>query len=175
MGNLKWKLLGIYEDLYYYTLGLPRLLFTWKDDANLTMLNFFDKNVRSYPNDVALIFEGEELTWKQANDQVNNYAGFLSSQGVKKGDCFAMLMDNSSDFILLLLASFRIGSIAALINTTVAGDGLKHVISISNVKMITVGASHLKKLNKSLENSNLKDLPIFVIEDSEKFPVILKT
>ena len=61
MGNLKWKLLGIYEDLYYYTLGLPRLLFTWKDDANLTMLNFFDKNVRSYPNDVALIFEGEEL------------------------------------------------------------------------------------------------------------------
>ncbi len=168
MSNFKWKLLGIYEDLYYYTLGLPRLLFTWKDDANLTMLNFFDKNVRSYPNDVALIFEGEELTWKQANDQVNNYAGFLSSQGVKKGDCFAMLMDNSSDFILLLLASFRIGSIAALINTTVAGDGLKHVISISNVKMITVGASHLKKLNKSLENSNLKDLPVFVIEDSEK-------
>ena len=167
MGNLKWKLLGIYEDLYYYALGLPRLLFTWKDEANLTMLNFFDKNVRSYPNDIALIFEGEELTWKQANDQVNNYAGFLSSQGIKKGDCFAMLMDNSSDFILLLLASFRIGSIAALINTTVAGDGLKHVISISNVKMITVGASHLKKLNKSLENSNLKDLPIFVIEDSE--------
>ncbi len=167
MGNLKWKLLGIYEDLYYYSLGLPRLLFTWKDEANLTMLNFFDKNVRSYPNDIALIFEGEELTWKQANDQVNNYAGFLSSQGIKKGDCFAMLMDNSSDFILLLLASFRIGSIAALINTTVAGDGLKHVISISNVKMITVGASHLKKLNKSLENSNLKDLPIFVIEDSE--------
>ena len=127
MSNLKWKLLGIYEDLYYYTLGLPRLLFTWKDDANLTMLNFFDKNVRSYPNDVALIFEGEELTWKQANDQVNNYAGFLCSQGVKKGDCFAMLMDNSSDFILLLLASFRIGSIAALINTTVAGLSLIHI------------------------------------------------
>ena len=50
MGNLKWKLLGIYEDLYYYALGLPRLLFTWKDEANLTMLNFFDKNVRSHPN-----------------------------------------------------------------------------------------------------------------------------
>ena len=84
-----------------------------------------------------------------------------------------MLMDNSSDFILLLLASFRIGSIAALINTTVAGDGLKHVISISNVKMITVRS--FKKLNKSLENSNLKDLPIFVIEDSEKVSVILTT
>ena len=41
MSNLKWKLLGIYEDLYYYALGLPRLLFTWKDDANLTMLNFY--------------------------------------------------------------------------------------------------------------------------------------
>ena len=167
MSNLKWKLLGIYEDLYYYALGLPRILFTWKDDANLTLLNFFDKNVKSYPNDVALIFEGKELTWKEANEQVNKYAGFLSSQGIKKSDCFAMLMDNSSDFILLLLASFRIGSVAALINTTVAGEGLKHVISISNVKMITVGASHLEKLNKSLENTNLSELPIYVTEDSE--------
>ena len=125
MSNLKWKLLGIYEDLYYYALGLPRLLFTWKDDANLTLLNFFDKNVQSYPNDVALIFEGKKLTWKEADEQVKKYAGFLGSQDIKKGDCFAMLMDNSSDFILLLLASFRIGSIAALINTTVAGEGLK--------------------------------------------------
>ena len=89
MSNLKWKLLGVYEDLYYYALGLPRILFTWKDDANLTLLNFFDKNVESYPNDVALIFEGKELTWKEANEQVDKYAGFLSSQGIKKSDCFA--------------------------------------------------------------------------------------
>ena len=45
MNKLKWKILGIYEDLSYYILGLPRFLFVWKDNKKLSLLNFFDNNV----------------------------------------------------------------------------------------------------------------------------------
>ena len=170
MNKLKWKILGIYEDLYYYVLGLPRFLFVWKDNKQLSLLNFFDNNVKKFPNDIAFIFEGKEITWKEADEQINKYAGFLKSQNINKGDCFAILMDNSPDFLMLLLASFRIGSLAALINTTVSGDGLKHVISISEVKLIATGASHFTKLNSALADSDLINIPIFGIEDNEKIP-----
>mgnify|MGYP005674129703 CR=1 FL=1 len=46
MNKLKWKILGIYEDLYYYILGLPRFLFVWKDNKKLSLLTFFDRNVK---------------------------------------------------------------------------------------------------------------------------------
>ena len=170
MNKLKWKILGIYEDLSYYILGLPRFLFVWKDNKKLSLLNFFDNNVKKRPNDIAFIFEGDEITWKEADEQTNKYAGFLKSQNINKGDCFAILMDNSPDFLMLLLASFRVGSLAALINTTVSGEGLKHVIGISNVKLITAGASHLEKLNSALGDSDLKNIPIFGMEDNEKIP-----
>ena len=170
MNKLKWKILGIYEDLSYYILGLPRFLFVWKDNKKLSLLNFFDKNVKKHPNDIAFIFEGDEITWKEADEQTNKYAGFLKSQNIHKGDCFAILMDNSPDFLMLLLASFRVGSIAALINTTVSGEGLKHVIGISDVKLITAGASHLEKLSSALGDSDLKNIPIFGMEDNEKIP-----
>ena len=170
MNKLKWKILGIYEDLSYYILGLPRFLFVWKDNKKLSLLNFFDNNVKKRPNDIAFIFEGDEITWKEADEQTNKYAGFLKSQNINKGDCFAILMDNSPDFLMLLLASFRVGSLAALINTTVSGEGLKHVIGISNVKLITAGASHLEKLSSALGDSDLKKIPIFGIEDNEKIP-----
>ena len=170
MNKLKWKILGIYEDLSYYILGLPRFLFVWKDNKKLSLLNFFDNNVKKRPNDIAFIFEGDEITWKEANEQTNKYAGFLKSQNINKGDCFAILMDNSPDFLMLLLASFRVGSLAALINTTVSGEGLKHVIGISNVKLITAGASHLEKLSSALGDSDLKNIPIFGMEDNEKIP-----
>ena len=170
MNKLKWKILGIYEDLSYYILGLPRFLFVWKDNKKLSLLNFFDNNVKKRPNDIAFIFEGDEITWKEANEQTNKYAGFLKSQNINKGDCFAILMDNSPDFLMLLLASFRVGSLAALINTTVSGEGLKHVIGISNVKLITAGASHLEKLTSALGDSDLKNIPIFGMEDNEKIP-----
>ena len=170
MNKLKWKILGIYEDLSYYILGLPRFLFVWKDNKKLSLLNFFDNNVKKRPNDIAFIFEGDEITWKEADEQTNKYAGFLKSQNINKGDCFAILMDNSPDFLMLLLASFRVGSLAALINTTVSGEGLKHVIGISDVKLITAGASHLEKLSSALGDSDLKNIPIFGVEDNEKIP-----
>ena len=170
MNKLKWKILGIYEDLSYYILGLPRFLFVWKDNKKLSLLNFFDNNVKKRPNDIAFIFEGDEITWKEADEQTNKYAGFLKSQNIHKGDCFAILMDNSPDFLMLLLASFRVGSLAALINTTVSGEGLKHVIGISDVKLITAGASHLEKLSSALGDSDLKNIPIFGMEDNEKIP-----
>ncbi len=170
MNKLKWKILGIYEDLSYYILGLPRFLFVWKDNKKLSLLNFFDNNVKKRPNDIAFIFEGDEITWKEADEQSNKYAGFLKSQNINKGDCFAILMDNSPDFLMLLLASFRVGSLAALINTTVSGEGLKHVIGISDVKLITAGASHLEKLSSALGDSDLKNIPIFGMEDNEKIP-----
>ena len=170
MNKLKWKILGIYEDLFYYILGLPRFLFVWKDNKKLSLLNFFDNNVKKRPNDIAFIFEGDEITWKEADEQTNKYAGFLKSQNINKGDCFAILMDNSPDFLMLLLASFRVGSLAALINTTVSGEGLKHVIGISDVKLITAGASHLEKLSSALGDSDLKNIPIFGMEDNEKIP-----
>ena len=170
MNKLKWKILGIYEDLSYYILGLPRFLFVWKDNKKLSLLNFFDNNVKKRPNDIAFIFEGVEITWKEADEQTNKYVGFLKSQNINKGDCFAILMDNSPDFLMLLLASFRVGSLAALINTTVSGEGLKHVIGISDVKLITAGASHLEKLSSALGDSDLKNIPIFGIEDNEKIP-----
>ena len=174
MNKFKWKILAIYEDLYYYILGLPRFLFVWKDNKKLSLLTFFDRNVKKRPNDIAFIFEGEKTTWKEADQKVNQYAGFLKSQKIDKGDCFAILMDNSPDFLMILLASFRIGSIAALINTTVSGEGLKHVINISNVKLIIAGASHLSKLTNALENSDLINLPLFSIEDSERIPAEFK-
>ena len=170
MNKLKWKILGIYEDLSYYILGLPRFLFVWKDNKKLSLLNFFDNNVKKRPNDIAFIFEGDEITWKEADEQTNKYAGFLKSQNINKGDCFAILMDNSPDFLMLLLASFRVGSLAALINTTVSGEGLKHVIGISDVKLIAAGASHLEKLSTALDDSDLKNIPIFGMEDNEKIP-----
>ena len=88
-------------------------------------MNFFDNNVKKIPNKTAFIFEGKKISWQEADQQVNKYAGFLKSQNINKGDCFAILMDNSPDFLMVFYASFRIGSIAALINTTVSGEGLK--------------------------------------------------
>ncbi len=79
-------------------------------------------------------------------------------------------MDNSADFLMLLLAAHRIGAIAALINTTVTGEGLKHVVTIVDAKAAVLGASHLEKFESSMPEAELQSLKLFLVEDSMAVP-----
>ena len=71
---------------------------------------------------------------------------------------------------MLLLAAHRIGAIAALINTTVTGEGLKHVVTIVDAKAAVLGASHLEKFESSMPEAELQSLKLFLIEDSMAVP-----
>jgi len=42
--SLKWAINGVLDDIYFMAQGLPRLLFTWKPENQLSILNFFEKN-----------------------------------------------------------------------------------------------------------------------------------
>ena len=166
----KWAINGFLDDMYFMAQGLPRVLFTWKPENELSILNFFEKNVKRYPNEIAFVFKEQEITWQEADLKVSQYGAFLQSQGITKGDCFALLMDNSADFLMLLLAAHRIGAIAALINTTVTGEGLKHVVTIVDAKAAVLGASHLEKFESSMPEVELNSLKLFVIKDSKDVP-----
>ena len=168
--SLKWAINGFLDDMYFMAQGLPRVLFTWKPENELSILNFFEKNVKRYPNEIAFVFKEQEITWQEADLKVSQYGAFLQSQGIAKGDCFALLMDNSADFLMLLLAAHRIGAIAALINTTVTGEGLKHVVTIVDAKAAVLGASHLEKFESSMPEAELNSLKLFLIKDSKDVP-----
>ena len=168
--SLKWAVNGLLDDIYFYAQGIPRLLVTWKPENELSILKFFEKNVRKYPNEIAFIFKDQKITWQEADIKVSEYGAYLQSQGIEKRDCFALLMDNCPDFLMLLLAAHRIGAIAALINTTVTGEGLKHVVTIVDAKAVVLGASHIDKFNSSMPESELEALNLYAIEDSQKIP-----
>lgn len=168
--SLKWAINGFLDDMYFMAQGLPRVLFTWKPENELSILNFFEKNVKRYPNEIAFVFKEQKITWQEADLKVSQYGAFLQSQGIAKGDCFALLMDNSADFLMLLLAAHRIGAIAALINTTVTGEGLKHVVTIVDAKAAVLGASHLEKFESSMPEAELNSLKLFLIKDTKEVP-----
>ena len=168
--SLKWAINGLLDDLYFYAQGLPRLLITWKPENELSILKFFENNVKKYPNEIAFIFKDQKITWQEADIKVSEYGAYLQSQSIEKGDCFALLMDKCPVFLMLLLAAHRIGAIAALINRTVTGDGLKHVVTIVDAKAVILGASHIDKFNSSMPESELQALKIYAIEDSKKIP-----
>ena len=67
--SLKWAINGILDDIYFMAQGLPRVLFTWKPENQLSILNFFENNVKKYPTRLLLSLKinlqlGKKLTKK---------------------------------------------------------------------------------------------------------------
>ena len=62
------------------------------------------------------------------------YGHWALAQGLKRGDCVALLMENRPDFLCCWLGLFKAGLSVALINTNQRGQALAHSIEIAGAK-----------------------------------------
>lgn len=86
----------------------------------------------------ALIGATETLSHAQLAARANRYARWALSQGIARGDVVCLLMPSSPDYLAAWLGITRIGGIAALINTNLAGDALEHCIRVAAPKHLVV-------------------------------------
>lgn len=111
----------------------------------------------SHPGDLALLFEDEVITWKELNERANRVACVLKSQGVGLGDCVSVFMQNRIEFVIQLLATSKLGTIASLINTNLNKQQLVHCITLTESKKCIFGEEMTEPLNEVREELSLKD------------------
>ena len=99
-----------------------------------------------YPEETAVIFEGEQLTWRELNEYANRYVGALRGMGLQRGDTVSVLMENRIEYLATLIALNKIGATAALINTNLTGAPLVHCISITDSSMCLFGEERLEAI-----------------------------
>jgi len=106
----------------------------------------FEERTAEAPDLPFLIWEGERISWGEANQQANRLAHFIRGQGVAQGDTVAVMVENSPEFLYTWIALAKLGCIAALINTQTRGNALAHALQTSESKLLFIGAECLDKL-----------------------------
>lgn len=82
----------------------------------------------SRPDEIAIRFEGRDVSWAALDRRVSEVAGWLKKQGVAAGDRVAILMFNRVDFVEVLLAATRMGAIAVPLNFRLTGKELQYIL-----------------------------------------------
>lgn len=104
--------------------------FTARPSAKTSIGKVFQDRAAQYADRVFIKFGDERLTYKAANETVNRYAAVLAARGVGHGDVVGVMLRNSPDAVLLMLAIVKCGAIAGMLNYHQRGDVLKHSIGI---------------------------------------------
>jgi fatty-acyl-CoA synthase len=135
--------------------GLPGLLtdapvilrgvlagFVARRSAKTSIGKVFQDRAARYGHQVFIRFDDEILTYHQANETVNRYAAVLAKRGVGHGDVVGIMLKNSPQMVLLMLAVVKLGAIAGMLNYHQRDQVLAHSIGLLNAKFL-IGSDDL--------------------------------
>lgn len=83
------------------------------------------------PGDTAIIFGDRRLTYAELCDRVGRCAAGFARMGVRKGDAVAIVMRNSSEFVIAYYGLMRLGAVAVPVNFLLRPNELRYILDHS--------------------------------------------
>ncbi|HDR7471131.1 amino acid adenylation domain-containing protein [Bacillus toyonensis] len=134
--------------------------------ANQTIADLFEKQVYEKPNNTALVFNKEKVSYKQLNERSNQLAHFLQKKGVQPDDLIGLMVDRSFEMIIGMLGILKSNAAYLPMDSENPTDRLTMILEDSRTSIILVQRSYVEKLKDILEQVNGKGfIEYFVIED----------
>lgn len=128
-----------------------------KDSDKNSFALLVEQNAVKNPDDVAIICEGETLSWDELNKRANRIAARLIQQGIEKGDCVSLFMQNRIEFLTCTVGITKLGAIVGMINTNLTSTPLSHCINLIESKICIFGAELTQSLSAVKNELNLRD------------------
>ena len=83
-------------------------------------------------------FGEQQLSYREANATANRYAAVLAARGVGRGDVVGIMLRNSPNAVLMMLAAVKCGAIAGMLNYHQRGEVLAYSLGLLNAKVLVV-------------------------------------
>ena len=129
--------------------GLPALLMdapvivraaltglTSRPDSKTSIATVFQDRAARHGERTFLRFEDREISYRQANETANRYAAVLAERGVRRGEVVGIMLRNSPDAVLLMLAAVKCGAVAGMLNHHQSGEVLAHSLGLLNARVV---------------------------------------
>ncbi|WP_235891494.1 class I adenylate-forming enzyme family protein [Thalassobius litoralis] len=105
-------------------------------DRPANVYAMFAQAVAKCPDNTAIVFGDQRLTYAMLSDQVARVAAGLAARGLGQGDRIALLLGNGIPFVVVVYAAAQIGAVAVPLSTRDQRPGLLHALTNSGAKAI---------------------------------------
>ena len=140
--------------------GLPFSL----DLNNETVFNNLKFSAKKNPNQDAIIFYGNKITYSELFLDVKKIAGFLKRElNLSKGERVGIVMQNCPQFIITYYAILGINCVVVPINPMLEVDEICFILKDSNIAALFVASDKIKVVNDSLKKLKSNSVPLICV------------
>ena len=156
-----------YPWLKFYTPGVP---YEIDPDAYSSLIELMETGFRLFKDRPAYANMGKELSFGKLEELSRNFAAYLQSLGLRKGDRIAIQMPNLLQYPVAMFGALRAGLIVVNTNPLYTPREMQHQFQDSGVKAIVILANFASHLEKVVANTEIKHVIITQIGDLLGFP-----
>ncbi len=125
-----------------------------------TLTDLLQKQVQTTPDNTALIFNDEKLSFTQLSQLVNACAHWLLLNNIKAGDRIAVVVPRSIELIVVQQAILTCGAVYVPIDPDYPEGRILHILESSQPKIVFSHSSVQQKLPDNFISKNVDDMAI---------------
>ena len=103
-----------------------------------TIAQVFEKQAEENPDKIAIVFEDDELTYKEFNEKANKLARHLKAQGVEAQDKVVILSDKSIDLYISIIAILKLGALYVPVDNEYPEERIKLILEDCKPKVVII-------------------------------------
>lgn len=166
-----------------------------KDEFEMVITDFLEKNAKLYPDEVALVeinpavqpnpnttwrefslIEStpggnyrREMTWKEFDVKANRFANLLLTRGIQKGDKVAILLMNCLEWLPVYFGILKAGAIAVPMNYRYTADEIKYCAELADVNTLIFGEEFIDRVEAVYQTIPALHTIFYVGENKPEF------
>ena len=130
-----------------------------KYDENIPFIKYFEKQVEKTPDDIAIVFEDKEMTYRELNERANSLAYKLRENEVTNNTVVGILLERSFEMLISMLAVLKSGGSYIPIAPDYPKDRIEYMLEDSEATIILTSQNRRNLADKKL--INVKDERIY--------------
>lgn len=130
-----------------------------------SLVDLFEKSCTKYSDKVAFVNMGKEMTFAEIDKLSRDFAAYLQSLGLKKGDRIAIQMPNLLQFPIAFFGALRAGLTVVNTNPLYTPREMEHQFKDAGVTAIVIVANFASHLEKILANTSIKHIIVTQLGD----------
>jgi len=152
-------------------------------DENKTISQLFEEQVNKTPNEVAIVFEKQNLTYKELNERANQVANYIRNKGIKSNDIIGIMLPRSLELLISILGVLKSGACYIPIDPTYPEKRIEYMLSNSKAELLITSDELYNNIefenkicinnedikhqdNKNLDNTNTPEDMSYIIYTS---------
>lgn len=101
-----------------------------------TIVDLFEEQVEKTPDNIAVVFENQKLTYRELNEKANQLARHLIEQGVTPHTVIGLRLNKRLEMIIGIISIIKCGCSYLPINMQYPEDRVNFMLSDSNAKLL---------------------------------------